>query len=296
MHSHVRENSISENLTADISAQLNDVSIAADTNTAAGFKFHKLVEMDDLMLSSQDQVISTTLDGLIKERQDWEAKEYFQSTERLYSLLTDCYSVFKSMNGTSSEAIVARKSFDRVIKVRGYNFRDTMHLLVQVIRVVFDSESRRTSKYASALRIASEKGVAVNDLKDFLYGNGGIEEVSRLNKNADLPRHLKGKAVLYGRYITTIEDEDLLDHFEMGDYEDAVLFLATYKQESKSFDILSVIQRKTAIKAAFTSLASEVNASDLAALKADLAIQAAKVETEKAAAASKAQQPKTFMV
>jgi hypothetical protein len=171
-----------------------------------------------------------------------------------------------------------------------------MHLMVQVIRVVFDSESRRTSKYASALRIASEKGIAVNDLKDFFYGNGGIEEVSRLKKNADLPRHLKGRAVLYGEYITTIEDEDLLDEFVSDNYEYAVLFLATYDEEAESFDILRVIQSKTAIKAAFTSLASEVNDSELASLKADLEAEAKKVEAEKAAAEAKAQQPKTFTV
>lgn len=260
------------------------------------FKFHKLIDMDDLMLSTQDLVISTTLDDLIKDRQDWDADEYFKSNERLYSILTDCYSVFRSMNGTTSEAIVARKSFDRVVKVRGYNFKDTMHLMVQVIRVVFDSESRRTSKYASALRIASEQKIEVNDLKDFIYRNGGIEEVCRLKKNTDLTRHQKGKAVLYGDYITTIEDEGLLKKFVLSDYEDAVLFLATFDQEEGTFDILRVVQNKTAIKAAFTSLASEVSHSELEALKADLGEEAKKVEAQKAAAAVKSNQPKTFLV
>lgn len=290
MNSH-----ISSNNQIDAISSTSNGALTTDM-AESQFKFHKLIDMDDLLLSTQDKVISTTLDDLINDRKDWEANEYIQSTERLYSILTDCYSVFRSMNGTTSEAIVARKSFDRVVKVRGYNFKDTMHLMVQVIRVVFDSESRRTSKYASALRIASEQKVEVKDLKDFLYSNGGIEEVARIKKNHDLPRHTKGKAVLYGKHITTIKDEGLLKKFVLSDYEDAVLFLATFDQEEGTFDILRVVQNKTAIKAAYTSLASEVSYPELEALKADLGEEAKKVEAQKAAAALKSNQPKTFLV
>lgn len=225
----------------------------------------------DQLLSSQDLVIRKTIDDLIHDRIDWEQKEYRQSNERLYTILTRCYEVFKSINGTSSEALVARKAFARFVKASGYEFKTTTHLMVQVIRVVFGIDSPCASKYSTALRIAAEEGVSVIDLKDYFYKHGGIEGVRRKKIDNGLPRHIKGKAVLHGSYITTIQDEDLLDEFNEVDYVDSVLFLATYDEDDQSFDVISVIQNPTALKAAFTSLASDVTASQLAALEADLA-------------------------
>lgn len=227
-------------------------------------------QVEDLMVSSQDQVITDTLDALINERKDWEQKEYFQSNERLYSILTKCYEVFRSINGASSEAVVARKSFMRFVNANGYEFKRTTHLMIQVVRVVFGVDSPCASKYSTALRIASEEGVAVKNLKDYFYKNGGIEGVRRKKNDEGMPRHIKGTAVLYGSSITTIKDDDLLDKFNETDYVDSVLFLATYDEDAESFDILRVIQNPTALKAAYTSLASSVTNTELAALEADL--------------------------
>lgn len=227
--------------------------------------------VSDLLVSTQDQVISNTIDDLINERIDWEQNEYRQSNERLYTILTRCYEVFKTINGTSSDAVVARKSFMRLVKSRGYEFKSTTHLMIQVIRVVFGIDSPCASKYSTALRIAAEEGISVNNLKDFFYKHGGIEGVRRKKNDEGLPRHIKGKAILYGPSITTIEDQDLLDEFNDVDYVDSVLFLATYDEDEESFDVISVIQNPTTLKAAFTSLSSVVTDSQIAALEADLA-------------------------
>lgn len=256
-------------LNQKVDKEINDINLSKSKFTFLNTNID--VELEGQMLSSQDQIISATLDKVIAERIGWEGNEYMQSNEKLYSILGKSYGIFKAISGSSDSETVARKSFYRVVKAKGFNFKDTTHLMVQVVRVVFDSESRRTNKYASALRVAAENHIPVNDLKDFIYEFGGIEEVCRVKKENDaIPRHVKGTAVLYGSALATIEHESLLRNFNKTDYVDSVLFLGTYNEEDNNFDILRVIQNRSVIKAAFTSLSSKVSEDEFDALKEDL--------------------------
>ena len=230
-------------------------------------QFFTINDLDVQMLSSGDKVINQTLDELIAERMDWELNEYFQSNERLYSILTKCYSIFQSLKGTSDEARLAKKSFNRFIKNNGLNIPDTNHLMTQVIIVVFGGKSRRTSKYSSALRVAADTKVATNELKDFFIEFGGLDEVIRSKKDG-MPRHEKGRAVLYSNIITTLPGNNISDDININDYSDndAILLLATYDEDTDDINVLRVIQNNAAIKAAFASLASKVTDTELQAL------------------------------
>ena len=53
-------------------------------------------------------------------------------------------------------------------------------------------------------------------------------------------------------------DSNLTDALNIDDYETAVLFLATYDELNDSFDVLSVIQNKSVLKAACENLASDI--------------------------------------
>lgn len=253
---------------SDVSLNTADQSILTIPTFKSGFDFF---QADGLKFSSEELGINSTLDELIDDRLSWESNELLKSNVKLYEILTRCYSVFKSMTGTKPPAVIARNAFKKVVKARGYNFSESTHLMVQVIRVVFGSESRRTNRYANALRIASEQNIPVNDLKDFFILKGGVEAVCRLKSNQGMSRFEIGKSVLNSFYLTTISDKLLTEDFEIDEYEDAVVFLATYDEVYDSFDILRVIQKKSVVKACFESLASDVSPKELAIRKEYLA-------------------------
>jgi hypothetical protein len=232
------------------------------------FQFFTIDDLESQMLSTGDKLIYQTLEDLISERKNWEEVEYFLSNERKYSILTKCYSIFQSLKGTSDEARLARKSFNRFIISKGFKQFESDHLMTQVIIVVFGGKSRRTSKYSRALRVASDDSTPVNELKDYILKFGGLDEVIRSKKEDGMPRNEKGRGALYGKALTIIKDSNISDEINMTDYpnNDAVLLLATYDEDSDEINVLRVIQNNAAIKAAFTSLASKVTNTELQAL------------------------------
>lgn len=255
-------NNINNNLTTDSSVH----EFGSTAPILSSFEFLNLDnDLENKMLSSGDLVINQMLDDLILERMDWETNEFYRSNERLYALLTRCYGFFQSLKGTSNEARLARKSFARFIKVKGLKIPDTTHLMTKVIWTVFGGKTRQASKYSSALRVAADMKVKTNELKDFFIAFGGIDEVIRA-KNDEMPRHEKGRAVLYGETISTIQDDFLSKKINVNNYEDSVLLLATYDDENKNINVLRVIQNKAAIKASFASLSSSVTNNELNAL------------------------------
>ena len=239
------------------------------TPVESKLKFITIDNLESQMLSKGDKLIYKTLDDLISERKDWEVNEYLRSNERLYSILTNCYSIFQSLKGTSKEARLVRKSFKNYMASTGFSEFESDHLMTQVIIVVFGGKSRRTSKYSRALRVAADDNTPVNELSDYIIRLGGLDEVVR-SKNEDegLPRQEKGRGVLYGKSLTTIQDSNISDEISMTDYpnNDAVLLLATYDEDSDEINVLRVIQNNAALKAAFTSLASQVTHAELKAL------------------------------
>lgn len=239
------------------------------TSVESQFQFITIDDLESQMLSTGDKLIYQTLEDLISERKNWEEVEYFVSNERRYSILTKCYSIFQSLKGTSDEARLARKSFNRFIVSKGFKQYESDHLMTQVIIVVFGGKTRRTSKYTRVLRVAADDNTPVNELKDYILKFGGLDEVVRSKKeNEGLPRQDKGRGVLYGKSLTTIQDSNISDEINMNDYpnHDAVLLLASYDEDSDEINVLRVIQNKAALKAAFTSLSSQVTHAELKAL------------------------------
>jgi hypothetical protein len=246
-------------------AQSFDSSAPAFGSTApvtSSFDFYMPdKELDINMLSSSDIAIAQTLEGLINERKDWEANEYVHSNERLYLILTRCYSLFQEVRGTSWSARAARKSFYRVIEMKGFDIPDTCHLMTKVVWVVFGKKNRRAIKYSNAMLVAAEMKVETKELRNFIQRFGGIDEVVRAKKKC-LPRHEKGRAVLYGPIITSIADPAISENIKVNDiYNDTseMILLARYDEETDVINILRVVQNKAALKACLASLASKVS-------------------------------------
>ena len=221
--------------------------------------------------SNQEEIVSITIDEMIKDRKHWQESELKVSNESLYSILTRCYQLFKDMKNGTCEAKVLLNAFHRKYPNKALGVKDSVHLMNKIIFIVFgDINSRRISKYASALRIAADKGATPKGLADFLVKEGGVEEVTRSKKHPKYTRPELGRSALYGTPIMIINDADLLHKFNYNNCDHGVLFLATYDVKTKSFPIHRVIQNTTAIKAAYTSLSSSISSNEKKAMIADL--------------------------
>ena len=130
---------------------------------------------------SQDaqQVVGTIMNNLITERKGWEHQELTRSNDRLYGLLQSCYSLYKSMNSISAEAMSLKKGFAEFCKQQNWTFKDSTHLLVKIVRCVFGDDRRRVSSYATALRGAAEQNVSVLDIPTFFKEKGGVEDLKK---------------------------------------------------------------------------------------------------------------------
>lgn len=215
--------------------------------------------------ASEDVVINHVIAKLISERLDWEENEYHSSNERLYSILTACFELFETLKWDS----VALNSFYRYLNTNGLVFKSSTHLMVKIISVVFGSDSHRTKKYASKLRILHEQKISANEIKNYLYKCGGIDEVKRKPKEDVMPKFIKGKAALYGNYLATIKSDALFKDFKDTNYVDkeGILLLANYNRENDEFNILRVVQNQAALNAAYAYLSSNVGGEEINQLK-----------------------------
>jgi hypothetical protein len=224
-----------------------------------------------------DQTMIDKLDDLIDQRQDWENNQLAKCNERLYDILTECYALFQSINGTDPKKTALKRSFDRVAKDRTFNFLDSQHYAARVVSIVFNdkTQKRRISRYAKALCIATDKEIPVNDLKDFFYKNGGIDEIRKKNKTGipTMKSHVKGRAILHRSPITTIVDPKLAKKIPASNHGLPVILVAKYNENSKEFDIMGVTQTHTgATKMVFSSFAQSIdeNSPEYAKLKAEI--------------------------
>ena len=228
------------------------------------------------MNSNTDQIIMDMLDDLITKRQNWENTELARSNERLYDILTECYALFQSINGSSDNATIAKRSFDRIAKQKEFDFVDNKHYTARVVSIVFNNktELRRIARYAAALRVAADEFISVNNLKEFFYQSGGIDEVRKKVKSdkGAMARHTKGRAILYRSPITTIVDPMLGQEIPASNYGSPVILVAKYKENSQEFEIVGVTQNTAATKMVFSSFASLIDehSDEYKKLKAEL--------------------------
>ena len=211
---------------------------------------------------SQDaqQVVGTIMNNLITERKAWEHQELTRSNDRLYGLLQSCYSLYKSMNSISAEAMSLKKGFNEFCKQQNWVFKDSTHLLVKIVRCVFGDDRRRVSSYATALRGAADKNVSVLDIPAFFKDSGGVEEVRRSKSTTYQSAKKKaeiGMAAMDGQVLAEFHSDKLAAQFTASEYNGAVILMAT-REPSGSFAVRRLIQNGTAITAALSSLSSSV--------------------------------------
>ena len=122
-----------------------------------------------------------SLDGLLQRRKQWEATDYKKSNDGLYALLADCLELFNkqfmSADATGQKAL--RIDLIAKLKAGGVKVQKTSPTLTMFVRYVFGSDRKRAQGYAYVLKAAISKGIAAKDLADYIFVEGGIEEVKR---------------------------------------------------------------------------------------------------------------------
>jgi hypothetical protein len=196
--------------------------------------------------------ISKAFDLLIKERKDWQSNEYLASNTRLYGICQNCYAMYQEMKGVTGEKLALKRAFNSYASDMGLNFKESTHLMVKIVRVVFGDNLRRVSTYARALRIAEEKKTSVIDIPRFLQDAGGIEEVRRESKSK---KKDKGLELMKVKSLAEVQSDALNGDFDEGAYEGAVVLLST-REANGSFQIKHVIQNGAIITNSLIHLVS----------------------------------------
>jgi len=115
---------------------------------------------------------------LVAEREQWEMNAYRTSNEQLYGILQNCYLYYKSMEGTSNEAVMARKGLNDYIASKGYSFDKSTHTTARIVKCVFGTSGRqRISAYSIVIRAAISKNIGVMEFPAFIRDSGGVEEI-----------------------------------------------------------------------------------------------------------------------
>lgn len=202
--------------------------------------------------------IKNAFDLMIKERITWQENEFLASNTRLYGICQHCYAMYQEMKGVTGEKLALKRAFNSYCSDMGLNFKESTHLMVKIVRVVFGDNLRRVSAYARALRIAAEKNKSVIDIPSYFQEAGGIEEVRRestSNKKSKSQKKDKGFELMKIKSLAEIKSETLDANFDDGVYEGAVSLLST-READGSFQIKYVIQNGAIITNSLIHLVS----------------------------------------
>jgi hypothetical protein len=119
------------------------------------------------------------LESMESATRNWEVNELAASNKRLYSIMTDAYTYYKTMKDDLTKAIRAKYAEDlkQFIKNRKYTFSATSHDMTRVVKCVFGADRRRVSAYSIALREALKQNVLAENLAAFIEQEGGVEQI-----------------------------------------------------------------------------------------------------------------------
>jgi hypothetical protein len=205
-----------------------------------------------------------TLERLEAERENWETTELAASRQRLYGLLTECYSYYLTLKTDKSAEVRAqyKKALETFVQVRGYTFLGNSHDMNRIVKSVFGVERRRVSAYSLALRAALAAGgtdsngkslpLPLASLATWLEGQGGVEEVRLGSKNKGMTAAQRAdvaKQALQSSVLMTITPNAKAVQFDTDDVDKMVVLVATYRPNGK-LEVSTVVKNDSAVRAA----------------------------------------------
>lgn len=217
---------------------------------------------------------------------NWEANELAASNKRLYSILADAYTYYKTMKGDPIKETRAQYATDleQFIAQRNYVFAPASHDMTRVVKCVFGTDRRRVSAYSIALREALRQDVAAVDLCAFIEQNGGVEQI-RLGGTKPLSAKVRAGKVkdeVVSAELGTIKFDARFVRADADWADKQVVIVATYLPTGE-FQANAVIRHDTAVNAALAAYYSQQQAAARAVAKAER-----EAEEQRAAALKKA--------
>jgi hypothetical protein len=194
--------------------------------------------------------IGQILDGIIAERENWEATAFTTSNRMLYGILQRCYELEGGIKkGQHSD-------LNDYCTQRGIGFNSSTDTLAKLVKCVFSVDRRRVSTYVTALRAAKQAKVPTSDLAQWLEASGGVQEISLKhspNYKSDRERAKAGLSVVLNQPVLgKVSGDELAKRYDASKCEDVVLFVAKHNANGE-FEIRALIQNNTALNAALAS-------------------------------------------
>ena len=194
--------------------------------------------------------------AIAQERESWESTAYARSNEQLYSLIAQCYQIYKELTDTKSDVAPLRMGLNDYISNKGYNFKTGTPLTAKVVRCVFGTtDRRRVSTYHTVLRVAIDQNWAVADVAKNIAALGGVQEIS-LGK-ATGAMTLKEKAAvaaasINGEVLGSFSSDALNKLFNSDETGEKAVAVVV-RQADGSFVINAVVHSSAAVNAALSA-------------------------------------------
>lgn len=194
------------------------------------------------------------IEDLVVMREVFENTQLARSNQALYSLISDCLSLYRDL--TEGEDLKAKKlGLQDFINFKGYTFKATSPLSLKVIRCVFgEKDRRRISTYHTVLRVAIAEKWALTEVAANIAERGGVQEISirKANSMSQKDKALTAQAALLNQSIATIDNHALKSKHNNEFNEQQAVAVLTQKQDG-TFSVHCVVHNTTAINAALAA-------------------------------------------
>lgn len=135
--------------------------------------------------SSQDNVTNLTsaIDALRRKCEAWEINIYKSSNDELYSILQKCHLFLENLRSAPK----MRNAFTKALEGLGIEVRGNTSLELKVVKAVFGKENKRIHAYVRLLKTAKKDLPKGTSLSDWIFEEGGVEEIRRKPKDGPTP-------------------------------------------------------------------------------------------------------------
>ncbi len=203
------------------------------------------------------------IEDLVIMREVFETTQLARSNQALYSLISDCLSLYRDL--TEGEDLKAKKlGLQDFINFKGYIFKSTSPLSLKVIRCVFgDKDRRRISTYHTVLRVAIAEKWDLNEVATKISERGGVQEISVRKANAmtQKDKALTAQSVLLNQSVASIDSHSLKSKHNSEFNEQQAVAVLTQNTDG-TYSVHCVVHSSTAVNAALAAYFS-ANKSDI---------------------------------
>ena len=215
-------------------------------------------------VSAPKRTATVLLEELIVEKDTWFNNAYRTSNEQLYALLAKCYDFYFKLKEEGEIGKKLREGFDAYIIEKGYKFSSGSHTLVRIVKCVFGADRRRVSAYGIVLRTALQKGLATDQVADFIRDSGGVEEVRLARSPNAMTVKQKAQASaekLSSSVLTVVKTAALEQLLDAGNIGKPVVLVGTWQSDG-SIAVHACTNAAGAVNAALVSQYAATKSKD----------------------------------